>query len=348
MTTNPREMFGDQYRLTILEKDGDAPPATEKMFRMVLDELGVRGNFNFHAKSHLPPSPADSSPKMSARLAGNEILVTMRWGVREADSVSGSLFVPNGSRPAEVQAQMAKLLGRFNADGWTELKLSRSDNAEAPPPPAAPMQPIKVAPAQPPVAAAAALAVIDEGLALELFKKAGANATIKQHQVAYHLSYHHPQPGNHAVVGETLARLVEKGSLRRVSTGGSKSEWQFTEAFLEAHGLTVAGYEPLPGVAAQPRVRGAKVLQAALSETVPRARTTAPAPQEPAHPDTLEVDALCDDLERLHAERPQMVAHLEEAQRALGDLDAKMAAKKVAIAVAMKEAIKRCRCEDAL
>jgi hypothetical protein len=354
MNTNQREMFGDQYRLTILEKDSDAPPATEKMFRIVLDELGVRGNFNFHAKSHLPQSPTDARPKMSAMLAGNEILVTMRWGSEAKDSVSGSLFVPKGARPVEVQAHMAKLLGQLNADGWSELKLNGSapapattsellaqPSAVAP----APLQPIKVtAPAS--QSAPPLQTPTDEELALELFKKAGANALIKHHQIQHYLIYHYPYEGQHPYVSEVMTRLGELKLVRRTSFAAGQSTWQFTEKFLEANDLTVENYAALPpATSKQPGPQGTApapvpAQAAAQVAAAPPATTSVPTQSEEPHPSQVKLEKLCDEMALLAAERPRAAAYFEEAQHALLELDSQIATKRAEIATALKE-----RCE---
>jgi hypothetical protein len=58
------------------------------------------------------------------------------------------------------------------------------------------------------------------------------------------------------------------------------------------------------------------------------------------------IDELCDELESLSALRPKAAADVEAADRALADIDAKMAAKKVEVARAMQDELKRLGCDE--
>lgn len=329
--TKTREIVGSSYRLTIVQDKAEAPPFADKMLRALFDEMDAQGYYRFHPKGPLGPSLQIADPRVIARLHGDEIEMSMRWGAGPENSVTGSLSPPVGKKLPELVKEMGRRLEYLNGDHWADLGLNGSAK---PTMPAASPSAQSITIASPSAQAPSRPAPLDKDdvLARELFEKATANKTITGTRIREHLHKHHPEPGNRGFVGEAIARLEGKGVLRRVRVENA-GEWQFTEAYLTTRGCTLGGYRPLPEVAVgNPGGRRPPVPARPALVPVPKAATTAPAAEEAEHPSLKKLKELYANLDRLSAERSRAVEQAEAAQRAVRELDSKVASAKEAIA----------------
>lgn len=322
MSANPREHFGSNYTLTVVEKGVEIQTVAKRMLITLLDEMDANGSFNFISEAKLSPLQEGAKPRMSVHAIGSKLMVSMFWGSGPEDSLTGSLFPPKNMKPVELQKAMRRPLEYLNGDGWPDLE---RDGASLPAASAA-VHPLQVVQRSEVPKKSAPELISDEELALALFKKAGQNAILSNSRVTHHLAYHYSQPNHHASVKETMVRLGLKGYTRRVVIDAGNSKWQFTEAFLDAHGLKVADYEPLPEVHVVHRLHQPSAANTAAVTGVPAVPTvvSAPAPPEPEHPGVKKLAELYAESDRLKAERPQFVAALETAQQALSSMDAKL------------------------
>ena len=331
--TKTREIVGSSYRLTIVQDKAEAPTFADKMIRTLFDEMDAQGYFRFHPKGPLDPSLQIADPRVIARLHGDEIEMSMRWGPGPENSVTGSLSPPPGKKAPELVKEMSRRLEYLNGDHWADLGLNGS--AKPPmPAPSASAQSITIAPSS--AQAPSRPTPLDKGemLARELLEKATANATITGTRIREHLHKHHPEPGNRGFVGDAIARLEGKGVLRRVRIENA-GEWQFTEAYLAAHGRTLGGYRPLPEVVAgKPGVHRPPVEARPALAAVPKATSVAPVSDGSEHPSLKKLKALYADLDHLSVEQSRAVEQAEAAQRAVRELDSKVTAVKDAIAAA--------------
>lgn len=350
-----REIVGSSYRLTIVQDKAEAPLFADKMIRALFDEMDAQGYFRFHPKGPLDPSLQIADPRVIARLHGDEIEMSMRWGPGPENSVTGSLSPPVGKKLPELVKEMSRRLEYLNGDHWADLGLNGSAKPTMPAaPPSA--QAITIAPSSVQAPSRSVPLDKDEVLARELFEKTTTNRTIVGTRIREHLQKHHPQPGNRGFVGEAIARLESKGVLRRVRIDGA-GEWQFTEAYLATRNCTLGGYRPLPAVVVQHggrrnRVQAPAEARPALAAQ-PKAATAVAAREQPGHPAVKKLKELYADLDRLSAERPQAVAQVERAQAILDRLDSERESVKSQIATAeasltKEELLKLVLCREAL
>lgn len=337
--TKPREITreivgaGGSYRLTIVQDKAEAPPFADNMLRALFDEMGAQGYYRFHPKGPLDAALQIADPRVIARLHSDGIEMSMRWGPGPENSVTGSLSPPPGKKAPELVKEMSRRLEYLNGDHWADLGLNGS--AKPPmPAPSASVQPITIAPASAQAPSRPALLDKDEVLAFEFLEKATANRTITGTRIREHLHKHHPEPGNRGFVGEAIARLEGKGVLRRVRIENA-GEWQFTEAYLSTRGRTLGGYRPLPEVVAgKPGVHRPPVEARPALAAVPKATSVAPVSSGSEHPSLKKLKELYANLDGLSAERSRAVEEVEAAQRAVRELDSKVASAKEAIAAA--------------
>lgn len=355
--SNHRELTGDHYHLAIVERTVSAPPFVDDMLRVLFDEMGAQGNFTFHPRGPLDPHLQKGDVRISSKLDGDEILMSLRFDEGPDKSIRGSLYVPSGKKPAEVQKEIQKRLSYLN-NNWSdylnvptasaieiapqsvavtngELKAAESlrpISSEKPvaPPPATivPKPKAAVGPLQTPAATAAPVQATkddDDTLAQRLLTRAHDNALLPYHCLRYYLPSHTEESPNFVI--KTIKRLEEKGVLRRVRA--VPGEWQFTESFVKAHAPELlVEYEALPEVTLH-QGRSRVPLKRA-----PPTKKEATRKKRTVDPCVSRLKVLYANLDRVKGERRQIAAQLQVVQAALTELDTKMAAVEAEIASA--------------